>query len=241
MEGNGIRQRKEDQEKVREIETRKEAEHTPSRARTLKVEGMRARSMNTGMVKSNQETTGGTEAKEKTEKRKKESPVDGEGGRLKRIISSEGIVTDDEEEDKTQEELEWEEESECADDTIIEVEDDKEKEEDEKEWNRTMEETVEKCNMSEVKKLLKMVMADYRNKTKELEREKTKQEVQDQSELIKGFENMKKHVDESNEKWRRGVNEELGNLKAEIQQIKSEMEEWKGRGEGQDHADEGRR
>ena len=52
---------------------------------------------------------------------------------------------------------------------------------------------------------------------------------------------MKRHIDESNEKWRRGMNEEIGNMKAEIQQIKTDMEEWKSREGNQTRIDEGLR
>ena len=234
MEENKRSQSKEDKEKVKDLETPRKAEHTPRRASALQTRGTRGRDTETGRGNYSKDTLGGTGTKEKT-KRKKDSPAEGERGRTKRSMSSGGSGTEDEDEDNNQEELESEED---ADDTIIEVKEDEEEEKEEEEWKRNMEDTVEKCNVNEVKKLLKMVMSDYRKRTKELEREKIKQAVQEQSELFKGFENMKRHVDESNEKWRRGVNEELGTMKVEIQQIRTEMEEMKGRGEGQAGVDE---
>ena len=146
-----------------------------------------------------------TAIKDKSEKRKKDSPAEGEGESTKRTMSIGGNGTDYEEEDRKQEELDAPREG--VNDTVIEVISDDGKEEDEEEWNRNMEETVEKCNIREVQKLLKMVMADYRGRAKDLEREKVKLEKQDHSELIKGFETMIRHIDESNEKWGRGMKE----------------------------------
>ena len=89
---------------------------------------------------------------------------------------------------------------------------------------------IDKGNFSEIKMLLKQVILYYSQRTKELEKEKVKMEKLDSSALRKGFEDMKKHVDESNEKWRMGIKQKLGKVNAEIQQMKNEMEVLKERG-----------
>ena len=132
---------------------------------------------------------------------------------------------DEEDEQKVEEILDKTQDN--LDESVVDVRDD---EVDEVRWNKNMEDTVEKCNLREMKKLLKLVMSDNRERAKHLEREKAKLEKQDYSELMKGLENMKRHVDQSNEK---GMNEELEKMKTEIQQIKTEMEELKGRGKTQ--------
>ena len=204
-------------------------ENTPSRARVVRTNRPRASSMS----ESRKEVTpiNNRTDKDRTEKRKK---ADGDKERNKRCTNGEG----DKPEDKSEEEKEEEEEENGMDETITEF---KKKEENESKWNENMEETIDKGSITEIKMLLKQVMLDYRLRIKELEKEKEKEKREriDNAALKKGLEEMKairqefegveKYVDESNEKWRTGINEELGKMNAEIQQVKNEMETLKER------------
>ena len=149
------------------------------------------------------------------EKRKNSSPADGESGRAKRYSTGGGEESSDE--------------GENLDSTVVEVEDDKVEEE---AWKRSLDQSTDASGIVEVKTLLKQVMMDYRNKTKELEREKLSVGKSERGGLKEEFEGLKRHFDESNEKWRKDINRELGKMNAEIQAVRREVEEWNEKGGG---------
>ena len=157
--------------------------------------------------------------KDRNEKRKNLSPADGEGVRIKRHSNDGSEETSDEDEN--------------LDDTMVEVDEDKAEEEP---WKRNMERAIDDSSITEVMKLLKQVMADYRQTAKDLEREKEWIGRQGTSEMKKGLEdlkiNLKNYFNASNEKWRKNIKMELGKMNTEVHSLRREVDEWKVKGWG---------
>ena len=99
----------------------------------------------------------------------------------------------------------------------------------EQEWKEEMERTVEEESTTDIRRMLKQVMFDFRNQTKQLEKENERIRKQENKEIKVDWD-LKKYMDESNEKWRKKVDEELDKVNAKLGAVKKQVEEIKEKG-----------
>ena len=152
-------QAKFEMEKIREAEQQEAKDNalTPRRATATTLgRRLRANSMGTKEPEGHPMPPSNIPGKDK---RKNSSPADGENGRTKRHSTGGSDEISDEDE--------------SLDSTVVEVDDKTEEEA----WKRNLDRSIDASSIVEVKTLLKQVMMDYMNKTKELEREDERREV----------------------------------------------------------------